>query len=120
MEASILKTIRNMLIGEMYVDEESAFDDELIIHINTNLLILNQLGCGVEGFQITGPNEEWSDFIPDPNGTLLGLVKTFIWAKVKIAFDSRSSSTLLQSINQIADETAWRINLIVDRAKNVT
>ena len=114
---SILGSIRKMIGGMAIPDGgEGPFDTDLIIHINSVLQTLNQLGCGVEDFEITGPNETWSDFIGD---TFINLnwVKSYVYLKVKLLFDPPSSSTLHQAMTEQAAELEWRINCKVDRGR---
>ena len=111
-EDSILKSIRK-LIGGIDADE-GPFDADLIIHINTVLQTLNQLGCGKENFEITGNDETWSDFLGSPTITL-NWVKTYVYLKVRLYFDPPSSGTLMQAMKEQADELEWRINCHVDR-----
>ena len=115
MEDSILKTIRKM-IGGIFVgdDEEGPFDLDLIVHINSALQTLNQLGCGKEDFEITGASETWAEFL----GTSfknLNMVKSYVALKVRLMFDPPSSSTLMQALKDQVDELEWRINCKVDR-----
>ena len=116
MEDSILKTIRKMIGGILIGDdEEGPFDLDLIIHINSVLQTLNQLGCGVEDFEITGLGETWAEFLGTsfPN---LNMVKSYVALKVRLMFDPPTSSTLLQAMKDQVDELEWRINCKVDRA----
>ena len=111
-EDSILKSIRK-LIGGIDADE-GPFDADLIIHINTVLQTLNQLGCGKENFEITGNDETWSDFLGSPT-IILNWVKTYVYLKVRLYFDPPSSGTLMQAMKEQSDELEWRINCHVDR-----
>ena len=60
---SILTSIKKLLgIDEAY----EHFDPDLIMHINSVLAILTQLGVGPEnGFSISDKTAVWSDFISD-------------------------------------------------------
>lgn len=116
METSILKTIRKMLGGGDLGDEIGPFDTDLIVHINTYLQVLSQLGVGKEDFQITGLSETWDDFY-DGDSVLLSMAKTYLYAKVKLAFDPPSNGSLIQALKEIADETEFRLNAKADRAR---
>ena len=60
---SILTSIKKLL---GITEEYEHFDQDIIIHINTALMILTQLGVGPsEGFFIKDNYALWSDFIPD-------------------------------------------------------
>ena len=102
---SILNSVKKM----SGIDKsDNAFNPDYIIFINTMFLFLNQMGLGPEvPFKITGPNEQWSDFI----GTEIDLepVKTYMSLKVKMAFDPPASSIVCEQINSLIKETEWRL-----------
>lgn len=107
MEESILYTIKK-LIG--YDPEYTQFDLDLMIHINTCLNTLTQLGIGPEeGFVIHGATEIWSDFLQ--NDSMLEMVKTYIYAKVKSIYDPPTSSAGAEALNKTASELEWRLNV---------
>lgn len=107
---SILTTIKKMLgISE----EDEHFDPDLIIHINSILSILSQIGVGpIEGFSIINKDAIWLDFLPENSN--LELVKSYISLRVRLIFDTPTSSSLIDSIKRIIDELEWRILLITD------
>jgi hypothetical protein len=87
------------------------FDDDIIIDINSVLMILCQLGLGpAEGFLIVNNGSTWDDFLgSSPN--LLVLAKTYTYLKVKLMFDPPTSSAVIESINQQIKEYEWRLNI---------
>ena len=63
MEASILKTIRSMLDME---PDETAYNNDILVHINSAIMTLTQLGVGPkDGFIVADENATWNDFIGD-------------------------------------------------------
>ena len=61
MENSILNTIK-ILVGIEPSDD--AFDTNLIVLINSAIMILRQIGIGPQaGFSITDSSTVWSDYI---------------------------------------------------------
>lgn len=89
--------------------EYKAFDDDIIIHINTVFMILNQLGVGpTEGFSISHGHEKWSDYCTAQNENA---VRTFVYLKVRLMFDPPTSSALMDSINNMLAELEWRLYL---------
>ena len=89
--------------------EYKAFDDDIIIHINTVFMVLNQLGVGPEeGFSIIHGYEKWSDYCTIQNENA---VRTFVYLKVKLMFDPPTSSALMDSINNMLAELEWRLYL---------
>ena len=107
---SILTSIKKMLgIGEEY----DHFDADIIMHINSVFMILNQLGVGPETcFIIEDDLATWEDFIP--NHQNIELVKSYMYLRVKYLFAPPANSTILQSMKQAIDEFEWRLNVSVD------
>lgn len=115
MEESILLTIRKML-GGLIVEtgDEGPFDMDLIIHINTTLQTLNQLGVGKEDFEIIDEEQTWNQFL-GRSFKNLNMVKTYVYLKVKSYFDPPSSGTLMEAMKEQIAELEWRLNTKVDR-----
>ena len=113
---SILTSVKK-IIG--ISEEDESFDTDLIMHINSVLMILNQLGVGPEdGFSITDKSAVWTDVIGD--NKLIEAVKTFVGLKVRLIFDPPTSSAVLDSINKTISELEWRINVMVENKANAT
>lgn len=112
---SILTSVKKMLgIPEEY----EQFDMDIIMHINSVLMILTQLGVGPEeGFAIADKTDEWDDFIGD--NVLLELVKSYVYLKVRLIFDPPQSSSIIEAMNRQINEFEWRINVAVDPSSNV-
>jgi hypothetical protein len=104
---SILRTVRKM-IGPSH--DCDVFDVDLISHINTIFSTLNQLGVGPkEGYEITGETETWSDFIGSDKR--FNAVKSYMYLKTKLLFDPPASSVVLASMEKLALECEWRLNV---------
>lgn len=112
---SILTSIKKMLgIAEEY----THFDADLIMHINSVLSILTQIGVGSsEGFSIKDENDVWEDFITEDSK--LELVKSYTYMKVKILFDPPLISSVIESMNRIISELEWRIQVAADPVENI-
>ena len=103
---SILESIKK-LIG--YDRENTQFDTDIMIHINTALNTLTQVGVGnPDGFIICGYDEVWDDFVGDSK--LLEQAKTNVYAKVKLVFDPPASSSAIAALERVADEALWRLS----------
>ena len=110
MDESILNTIKKMLGPDEGYD---VFDTELVIHINTAIATLTQIGVGPpQGFRITGAGETWTDYLGSDEG--LENVKTYIYCKVKMIFDPPTSSFVMKALQDTCDELVWRLNVAVD------
>lgn len=107
---SILTSIKKLLgIAEDY----EHFDSDIIIHINSVFMILNQLGVGTsEVFAIENKDAVWTDFISDT--TKVEAVKSYIYLKVKLLFDPPLSSAVMESIKQMISELEWRLNVAAE------
>lgn len=94
---------------------DEGFDVELIMHINTALMTLSQLGIGpAGGVFITGPEDTWASIIE--GDTEIEGVKTYVFLKVKLAFDPPSSSFVLESYKNMIAELEWRLNVHAEGA----
>lgn len=104
---SILKSIKKLL---GISDEETHFDSDLIMHINSVLTILNQLGVGPsDGLSIVDDTSVWDDFINDDVD--FNAVKTYIYLKVKLVFDPPLNSSVLSAMERQISELEWRLNV---------
>ncbi len=107
---SILQSTKKLLGIE---PELTAFDDAIVIHINTALSILSQLGVGTEsGMSVTDEKATWSELLGE--NASLSLVKTYVQMKVKLMFDPPASSAAMDSINKLLSELEWRIMAVTD------
>jgi hypothetical protein len=107
---SILTSIKKMLGLE---EDQTCFDQDIIININSVIMVLSQLGIGpTEGFVITGSTEKWTDLLGERKD--LESVKTYIYMKVRLLFDPPTSSFVIESINKMITEFEWRLNIQVE------
>jgi len=107
---SILTSIKKML---GIIEEYEQFDADLIMHINSVFMILNQIGVGPSrGFSIKGEDEIWTDFIPDDSR--LELVKSYMHLKVKLLFDPPLGSAVIEVMNRQIQEFEWRLSIAAD------
>jgi len=114
MTDSILNDIKKLLgIDNTYTE----FDTDIIIHINSVFMILNQLGVGPKsGYRITGSLNTWSEFTD--NEYEMESVKSYIYLKVRMMFDPPQSSALMQAMNEQIKEFEWRLNVANDVKEN--
>lgn len=107
---SILTSIKKLLgIGSEFTE----FDADIVMHINTALMVATQLGIGpAGGFSIEDDTATWADLIPDH--TKQQAIKTYIYLKVKLAFDPPLSSAVLTAINEQIKEYEWRLNVLAE------
>lgn len=107
---SILTSIKKLL---GIVEEYEQFDADLIMHINSALMVLTQLGVGpAAGFSIKDDSAIWADFIP--NDVMLEAVKSYVYLRVKLLFDPPLNSAVIESINRQISEYEWRLNVVAE------
>lgn len=89
-----------------------TFDAELMLHINAAIGVLTQLGVGPkEGFIVNNLLQRWDSLTL---GRLdLEMIKTYVFLKVRLAFDPPQNSFLVKSIEDQIKELDWRIEVAV-------
>jgi hypothetical protein len=108
METSILTGTKKILgLAEDY----TAFDHDVITHINTAFSTLTQLGVGpAVGFMIEDETAQWTDFIVD-NDLQYNSVKTYVYLRVRMLFDPPATSFVIAALNEQIKELEWRLNV---------
>lgn len=109
---SILTSIKKLLgIEEAY----TAFDADIIIHINAVFSVLTQLGVGpTTGFSIADKTTNWSSFMSNDDALKLNSVKSYMYMKIKLIFDPPSSSAVIEAYKELIHEFEWRLNVSAD------
>lgn len=103
---SILLSVKKLLgINQ----EMSAFDQDIIININSAISVLTQLGVGPKsGFSIVDDTKTFSDLLGD-DLVDENLAKMYLYYKVRLGFDPPSSSILIENMKSEISEIEWRI-----------
>lgn len=105
-DSSILTDVKKGLNG--LDPDDTSFDDEIIMHINTQFFKLNEEGVGPETpFHIEGASETWSDFTNKIE--YIFAIKSYMIAAVRLIFDPPTSSQLYQALTSTRDEFEWRL-----------
>lgn len=90
----------------------TAFDLDVITHINSALATLNQLGIGPEnGFAITDSTSTWDEVLGAFKN--YNLAKSYVYLRVRLLFDPPNTSFVLTALNEQLRELEWRLS--VDR-----
>ena len=111
LDSSILNSIKKLLGPD---ETYSHFDPDIILHINSALSILTQLGVGPKtGFSIRNASAVWGDLL-DSDGRL-EFVKTFVYLRVRLAFDPPQNASLAGELEKLAKEYEWRIMIAADQ-----
>lgn len=106
--SSILNdTKKNLGIAEDY----TAFDIDVMMHINGALATLNQIGIGpAEGFEIVDDTAVWTDFFGAD--LRLNSVKTYVYLKTRLGFDPPATSFHLAALERQIEQLEWRLNVV--------
>ena len=103
---SILTSIKKQLGPSA---QETYFDPDIIMFINSMFLALRQMGVGPEeGFYIENDSETWDEFIED-DVVFCNAVRTYMYAKVKLVFDPPSNASHIKCLEQTVSEFEWRL-----------
>lgn len=107
---SILTSIKKLLgIQEDY----TQFDPDIVIHINTAINVLDQLGVvKANGLFITDKSTTWDDLIEE--GSNYDLVKTYIYLRVRMLFDPPTGA-VSESYKETIKELEWRLTVRRDQ-----
>lgn len=118
MSDSILESVKKVIGFE---PEYKAFDQDLIMHINSTFMVLNQLGVGPkEGFMIEDDTSQWVEFLGATEMLRTQAVKSYVSIKARLIFDPPATSFVIQALEKQATEYEWRLNVQVDRPEETT
>jgi hypothetical protein len=94
-------------------DDYTAFDPDIIMHINSVISTLNQLGVGPpEGYAIASDTGTWTELIGDEKR--LNNVQSYLYLRVKMLFDPPSVGYVLTALEKMILEAEWRIMVAQD------
>lgn len=104
---AILTDVKKMCgIGE----DDTSFDLDILIHINSVFSTLNDLGIGpTDGFAIEDDTATWADFLGSGAPRYIA-IKSYIYLKVRLLFDPPGTSFLLAATEKMITEFEWRLN----------
>ena len=92
----------------------TAFDIDIIMHINTQFSKLYNLGVGPKNaaFEIEDRNATWGDFLQGK--TNINMVKTYVCMAVRLIFDPPPTSFGIEAVKTEIQEMGWRLNVLDD------
>jgi len=109
-EGSILTDIKQLLGQE---SDDSSFDLDIMIHINSVFFDLQQIGVGPkDGFEITDASTTWDAYLGSNKN--LNAVKTLIYLKVRLIFDPPTNGFLVTSYEKQIEKLEWRLMVEMD------
>lgn len=101
---SILKDIKKVL---GLAAEDTSFDADIFMHINSAFFKLEQLAVISEPFNISDETTTWSDALGEDE-TRLSAVKSYIYLYVKYLFDPNTNGTIHNAYKQEMNEMEQR------------
>ena len=105
MSDSVLLSTKQML---GISPEDTSFDVNVIMSINTALTTLMDLGLTeVEDEIVTDDITTWDDLLG--GRTDIEYVKTYVYQKVKMIFDPPTSTAAIDAMQRSINELEWRI-----------
>jgi hypothetical protein len=107
--SSILNDVKHML---GLLPEQTAFDSDIMIHINSVFSTLTQLGVGDPlGFMIEDNTTDWDEFVNDAQ---LNSVKSYMFLRVKLFFDPPQVGFVITSMDRQIEQLEWRLLVAAD------
>lgn len=107
---SILTSTKKLLgIAEEY----EHFDLDIMIHINTFLTRLNQIGVGVSNFSISDKTATWHDFLGDDE-TKFQQARDYVFIRTKLIFDPPQSGAANDAMKETMRELEWLLCVDAD------
>ena len=109
----VLETIKTMIGPAAGYD---AFDVDLLVHINSTLMYLAQMGVIPDGTKITATTT-WSEITTNEN---LEGIKSYIYFKARNMFDPPANSAIMNAYNEEIKQLEWRLYIETDKDDSST
>jgi len=94
-------------------EDVTAFDDEILMHINAAIGTLTQIGVGPpDGLTVEDDTIEWDALTSGDEK--LNEVPSYVHLKTKLLFDPPEIGFVLTAMKDMIKEKEWRINVVVD------
>lgn len=92
----------------------TAFDEDVIMHINSTFSKLYNLGVGPKtaAFEIEDKTSTWEDFFQGK--TNINMVKTYVCMSVRMIFDPPPTSFGIEAVQKEIEQMGWRLNVLDD------
>lgn len=113
MTQSILESTKKVL---GLAADYTAFDTDIIMHINSGFSVLTQLGLGPDdGFTIEDSTKMWEEYIGSTK--YIEMVRTWMYLYVRLIFDPPTTSFAGGAMQKQLDEHTWRLNVVREDEK---
>jgi hypothetical protein len=95
--------------------EDSSYDQEIVLHINSIFFVLHQVGVGPKTvFSIEDRTSKWTEFIGED---VIGAVRTYMGLKVRLIFDPPQTGPLTEAIERLVEQLEFRLNVHAEGVK---
>lgn len=98
------------LIG--FDEDYNAFDQDIVMQINSALSILKQIGVEVLSNVTLDGSEDWEDILGEHAD--IEMIKNYIYMKTKLVFDPPVNGSVMESLKEQIKEFEWRINFEIE------
>ena len=90
--------------------DDPSFDTDIILHINSVLSLLHQLGASpLESVSISDSTATWQMLLSDING--VSFAKSYVYLKVKSWFDPPPNANTMNALKEQILELEWRLSI---------
>ena len=96
--------------------DDEHFDGEILIHINSVLMVLNQVGLGPDSGFTADANSKWDEFFGSQQ---VQAAKSYVYLKVRLLFDPPTNSFTITAMQDSAKELEWRLRIQAEGVENV-
>lgn len=103
----ILRTISKLIDADGLEGTDHYYDPDVLVHINTFLLDLYQVGIGPKGF-VVDEDTTWTDYLGEQL-PYLNAVKDYLYLQTKLVLDPPASSSTLQSYKDVSERILIRL-----------
>lgn len=102
-EDGILKSTKAIL---GIVEDDDAFDQDILVHINSAFSTLGQLGVNLP--DVSGVDDRWSDV--DLPSRQVNMIRSYLFVQLRLIFDPPTTSFHLAAVKEQIAEFTWRIS----------
>lgn len=107
MPTSILADTKKVLGVQ---DSDKSFDPDILMHVNSTLVIVKQLGLGPDPMiYLEDDSKTWDDLALTPEQ--LNLCKTYMFLRVKMLFDPPTMGFLITATQEQLTEYEHRLSM---------
>lgn len=105
----ILTDIKTLL--GLGFESESAFDTDILLHINSVFSNLHSMGIGPDGGFTVSATSKWDEFFTNDEVRIktLANIKSYVYIKVRLLFDPPANSKISDSLFNAAKEFEYRL-----------